>query len=68
MRKSRYTDEQIIGFIRQDDAGYFVLEDATKIVNRRGEIVRGTLRQGTRVEVYFASVDGSKEIDHVVVY
>ena len=54
--------------IRQDDAGYFVLEDATKIVNRRGEIVRGTLRQGTRVEVYFASVDGSKEIDHVVVY
>jgi hypothetical protein len=21
MRKSRYTDEQIIGFIRQDDAG-----------------------------------------------
>jgi hypothetical protein len=54
--------------IRQDGAGYFVLEDATRILNRRGEMVRGAIRAGTRVQVYFASIDGSPAIDHVVVY
>ena len=54
--------------IRQDGAGSYVLDESGRIFNRRGEAVTGALRAGTRVQVYFAGDNGSKTIDHVVVY
>ena len=54
--------------IRQNGSGYYVLDDTSRIFNRRGEMVRGAIRPGTKVEVYFASTNDSKTIDHVVVY
>ena len=54
--------------VRQDGAGRYVLDDPGRILNRRGEIVTGTLRAGTRVQVYFTGDNGSKTLDHMVVY
>jgi len=52
--------------VHQDGAGRYVLDEPGHIFNRRGEAVSGTLRPGTRVQVYFAT-DGVS-IDRVVVY
>ena len=54
--------------VRQNGAGYYTLEDSSRILNRKGEMVRGTIRPGSQVEVYFAENNGTKTIDRVVVY
>ena len=54
--------------VRQDGAGRYVLDEPGRIVNRRGELVTGTLRTGTRVQVYFTGDNGSKTLDRIVVY
>ena len=54
--------------VRQDGPGRFVLDEPGHVFNRRGELVSGTLRAGTGVEVYFVGDGASKTIDHVVVY
>jgi hypothetical protein len=54
--------------VRQDGAGRYVLDEPGRIVNRRGEIVSGQLRAGTRVRVFFTGDNGSKTLDHIVVY
>lgn len=54
--------------VRQDGAGRYVLDEPSRIVNRRGEIITGTLRAGTRVQVFFTGDNGSKTLDHIVVY
>lgn len=54
--------------VRQDGAGRYVLDEPGRIVNRRGEIVSGQLRAGTRVRVFFTGDNGSKSLDHIVVY
>ena len=52
--------------IKQDGAGRYELDQAGRIFNRRGEAVSGSLRAGTRVQVYFASDNAT--IDRIVVY
>jgi hypothetical protein len=54
--------------VRQDGAGRYVLDEPGRIVNRRGEIVSGSLRAGTRVRVFFTGDNSSKTLDHIVVY
>ena len=54
--------------VRQDGAGRYVLDNPGRVLNRRGEIVTGTLRAGTRVQVFFTGDNGSKTLDHIVVY
>ena len=54
--------------VRQDGAGRYVLDEPGRILNRRGEIVSGTLRAGTRVQVFFTGDNGSKTLDHIMVY
>ena len=57
-----------VAVIHQSGAGRFVLDEPGRVINRRGEVVTTALRPGTRVQVYFSESNGSKTIDHVVVY
>jgi len=54
--------------VQQDGPGRYVLDEPGHVFNRRGEMVKGALRPGTGVEIYFAGDGASKTIDHVVVY
>ena len=49
------------------DAARYVLEGPGHIVNSKGEAVTSAVRPGTHVRVYFASTNGARTIDHVVV-
>jgi hypothetical protein len=49
------------------DPGRYVLEGPNHILNSKGEIVRTKIGPGTRVRVHFASANGVRTIDHVVV-
>ena len=54
--------------VHQDrDTGPYVLNGRGHVLNSKGEIVRTAVRPGTRVHVYFASIGGTRTIDHVVV-
>ena len=44
-----------------------VLAGANHVLNQQGELVRTKIGPGTRVRVYFASTNGVRTIDHVVV-
>ena len=72
---TRVEEGEVAGFqpagtvvIQQSGPGRFILDDASRVLNRRGEVVSGPLRRGTLVQVYFAETEGVKTIDHVVVY
>ena len=52
--------------IRHDGSGHYAVGPGY-IFNSKGEPVEAALRPGTRVHVYFASENGTKTIDHVVV-
>lgn len=54
--------------VRQNGAGYYILDEPGRVFNRKGELVRGAIRPGSQVEVYFAENNGTKTIDRVVVY
>lgn len=52
---------------RSNDAGRYVLNGPGHIVNKKGEIIQTTIKPGTHVRVFFASTNGVRTIDHVVV-
>lgn len=55
--------------INYDGPGAFVLNDSSRVFNRRGEVIRTRIRPGAFVQVVFASDEaGRQTIDHVVVY
>ena len=54
--------------VQQDGAGRYVLDEAGRVFDSKGEVVRTAIKPGTRVHVYFATDDaGVQTIDHVVV-
>ncbi len=54
--------------VQQDGLGRYVLDEPGHVFNSKGELVRGRLRPGAPVRVYFAAdEDGKKTIDRVIV-
>jgi hypothetical protein len=57
-------------FVREDrsnEMGRYVLNGPGRVMNKRGEIVSSTIKPGTHVLIFFASTNGVRTIDHVVV-
>jgi hypothetical protein len=52
---------------RSKEAGRYVLNGPGHIVNKKGEMVTSPIKPGTHVRVFFASTNGVRTIDHVVV-
>jgi hypothetical protein len=55
--------------VRQNgkDKNTYVLNGTGHVVNKKGEIIRTAIKPGAHVRVYFASANGVRTIDHVVV-
>src|SRR4051812_32731455 len=53
--------------VHNQGTGKYVLNGRGHVFNSKGEKVRGKVRPGTHVHVYFASNRGGRTIDHVVV-
>ena len=55
--------------INQNGSGRYVLSDPERVLDRKGEVLRGRPRPGAFVQVVFArDEEGRETIDHVVVY
>lgn len=52
---------------RSSDTSRYVLEGPGHVFNKNGEIIRTAIKPGTHVRVYYASANGVRTIDHVVV-
>ena len=52
---------------RSNTPGSYTLNGPGHVVNKNGEVIRTKIRPGTRVRVVYASANGSRTIDHVVV-
>jgi len=52
---------------RSNETGRYVLNGRGLVVNKKGEIVRTPIKPGAHVRVFFASANGIRTIDHVVV-
>lgn len=50
-----------------NDTNRYVLEGRGHVLNKEGEAIHTAIKAGTHVRVYFASTNGVKTIDHVVV-
>ena len=53
--------------VNKSSAGRYVLDGPGHVVNTNGEVVRGAIRPGARVRVYYQNTGGIVTIDHVVV-
>jgi hypothetical protein len=53
--------------VNKGSAGRYVLDGPGHVVNTNGEVVRGAIRPGARVRVYYQNTGGIVTIDHVVV-
>jgi hypothetical protein len=54
--------------VHQDGPGRYVLDERGHVFNSKGEVIRGAIKPGTPVRVYFTTDDaGMQTIDHVVV-
>jgi hypothetical protein len=52
---------------RSKETGRYVLNGHGLVVNKKGEIIRTAIKPGAHVRVFFASANGVRTIDHVVV-
>jgi hypothetical protein len=52
---------------RSKETGRYVLNGPGHVVNKKGEIITTPVKPGTYVRVFFASTNGVRTIDHVVV-
>ena len=52
---------------RSNETGRYVMNGPVPIMNNRGEIVSTAIKPGTHVLIFFASANGVRTIDHVVV-
>jgi hypothetical protein len=52
---------------RSNETGRYVLNGPGHVMNKRGEIVSTAIKPGTHVLIFFASTNGVRTIDHVVV-
>jgi hypothetical protein len=52
---------------RSKETGHYVLNGPGHVVNKRGELVTTAIKPGAHVLIYFASTNGVRTIDHLVV-
>ena len=52
---------------RSNETGRYVLNGPGHVMNKRGEIVTTAIKPGTHVLIFFASTNGVRTIDHIVV-
>jgi hypothetical protein len=53
--------------VNHDGPGRYILNGRGNVLNSKGEVVRGAIKPGTPVRVYFETTAGVKTVDHVVV-
>jgi hypothetical protein len=52
---------------RSNETGHYVLNGPGHVVNKKGEIITTAVKPGAHVHIFFASTNGVRTIDHVVV-